>query len=920
MTDNKQLKARLLKIKLAAIPATSEARRGLIQDTPVPGSENNQDKLKQNATFIKTKKLIRPPKPTDADFSTFTAKEHGHTILMKGHNRGVFRGASLESQQGHYAKYWLLNAKETNGNGWGIASHSAKANMNKFIGRPLVITSAKWHGASAYGNTYDHPYVPTNDLNKIFEHQEQYRVGNIVDVGEKNGDYYAMIEMLPKFANMTLPPFCSPAIYQLDAKEAEGSISKWEALHLAALDENPAYGARIALLKGTCVGTNNECRVQFRSAKQKEASIVCTKAVKSKLARIRNTRKKSDFTKLLADDHPYKKKKDHPEDMNTRENRAHNTIEYARKYQKETPLSRKEKQNIADSEKRERGQRKQPVRERHAGLKAKLSNLKKKQKVGAKLTGDALKEQQGLDNAFFNKGPEIKTTAVRRNYNKSEKLTPKREERLKSISDKTNLSGVNLNSLRPKKKPSTSDYLKNIRRRGEFRDIFGQQGQDPNDAVNYPSSKLQKKGVVPHFIKDRQTRDLANLRKGTPSKFDSRRSEESLDARTVRNLKRKVGKLKQKVALVRSPDKFKVDREMKHTRVDSNGPMVNKVPFGDEDRDTKTQGMDRIMRDSSYDVKDKKVRPKKPTNKDRARIIKAKLQKLAYNGPQYDVRNKEFDKVEADAVRSKKIPPSRVGERIVKDGVFAQRSPRRKSQFHLKMIGKNPARGIIPKDQGVLNKKREMFPEHRNLTPRYQKTHEVGSNDLGFTNLESEKLAKLKLKIASLGEQNMTYQNSKKVKIRKKKHPEVRKAKSEFNHPNIDAALRGIHSSAMPEKQSTFLSSRGDYIGGGDDHTDTIKSIFNTQYTQEDKGNDGPVTRFSAEHGLPRIQRRILRSGERISVGIHSKINSSQLRSLKDIEKSGIDLGFVVGADPMTGETGDGFRDMTKALRRNRFL
>jgi len=309
------LKAKLLKIKLAVggprFPSTPEARRGLIQDTKNPSATvegtntQTQNRLRAEGQFINKKKPIRP-KGSDAKISPDlkkrlakikTAKDthdHGHTILMKGHTRGVYRSASLENQQGKYAKYWLLNAKQTNGNGWGIASHSAKQNMSKFIGRPLVVTSSTWHGdeiAGRYGKTFDHPYVPTNDLDKIFDHQEQYRVGNIVDIGEKGGDYYAMIEMLPKFANMTLPPFCSPAIYQLDAKEAEGQISKWEALHLAAQDENPAYGARIALLKGTCVGTNHECRVQFKSAKQKEVSIVCTKAVKSKLSSLKKKQK-----------------------------------------------------------------------------------------------------------------------------------------------------------------------------------------------------------------------------------------------------------------------------------------------------------------------------------------------------------------------------------------------------------------------------------------------------------------------------------------------------------------------------------------------------------------------------------------------------------------------------------------------------
>lgn len=288
----KQKKARLLKLRLAGtglprFPSTSEARRGLVQDTKSPSAtiEGNktqtQNRIRQEVNFINKGKPIRPKGP-DAKLSPSLkkrlaqiklAREHGHSIVFKGNPLGVYRAASLEGQQGKYAKYWLLNAKQTNGNGWGISAKTAKENMKKFIGRPLVVTSAKWHGASVYGDRYEHPYLPTDDLNQIFAHQEQFRVGNIVDVEDHNGDYYATIEMLPRFANMTLPPFCSPAIYQLDAMEHEGDISKWEALHLAALDENPAYGARIALLKGTCVGTENSCKVQFKSAKLQTAGV-----------------------------------------------------------------------------------------------------------------------------------------------------------------------------------------------------------------------------------------------------------------------------------------------------------------------------------------------------------------------------------------------------------------------------------------------------------------------------------------------------------------------------------------------------------------------------------------------------------------------------------------------------------------------
>jgi len=446
--------------------------------------QQGMDRIMRDSSYDVKNKKVRPPTPTQADRKRIiTAQEHHHKISFRGHKIGGFKGASLNGQSGKYAKYWLLNAKETNGNGWGIAAHTAKENMKKFIGRPLVVTAQSWHGASEYGDEYEHPYLPTNDINAILNHQEKFRVGSIVDVFEdKHGDWYASIEMLPKFASSRLPPFCSPAIYQLDASEAEGQISKWEALHLAALTENPAYGARIALLKGTCVGTDNECKVQFKSAKQ-ESGIEC------------------------------------------------------------------------------------PVKEKQKKVKSKLSKLKKKQKV-----------------------------------------------------------------------------------------------------------------------------------------------------------------------------------------------------------------------------------------------------------------------------------------------------------------------------------------------------------------------SKIKARLAGLGEQNMTYQESKKVKIHKKKHPEVRKASlaSEFAHDDIENVLRGIHSSPLPpnkrEHQSSFLSSTGDYIGGGEDHTETIKSIFkDKEFTPEDKGNDGPVTRFSIEHKLPRVQRRMTRRGGRVSFGIHSPINKTQLRSMQDVEKAGEELAFVVGPD-VNGTVGEGYRDLTKALRENKYL
>jgi hypothetical protein len=44
--------------------------------------------------------------------------------------------------------------------------------------------------------------------------------------------------------------------------EHEGSITKWIGLHLAALDQRPAYG-NIALLNATCSGTSASCKMNF---------------------------------------------------------------------------------------------------------------------------------------------------------------------------------------------------------------------------------------------------------------------------------------------------------------------------------------------------------------------------------------------------------------------------------------------------------------------------------------------------------------------------------------------------------------------------------------------------------------------------------------------------------------------------------
>ncbi|MGI0022276.1 MAG: hypothetical protein ACRD9Q_05375, partial [Nitrososphaeraceae archaeon] len=192
------------------------------------------------------------------------ARLHQHQIIYKSAEmKDPIKVGKLVDVEGKFAKYWLLSARETNGNNWGVSPISIAQNIQKFVGRPFVVTSSDWIEGSEYGDTFVHPVLQTNDLGRIFKYQAKYAAGIIRKIINEGDDYYAMIEMSPMHSHRTLPPFCSPAIFQLDQFEDDRYLTKWEPLHLAGLWEKPAYGARLAILRGTCIGTNDQCTLQF---------------------------------------------------------------------------------------------------------------------------------------------------------------------------------------------------------------------------------------------------------------------------------------------------------------------------------------------------------------------------------------------------------------------------------------------------------------------------------------------------------------------------------------------------------------------------------------------------------------------------------------------------------------------------------
>ena len=181
-------------------------------------------------------------------------------------------------KQGKYASYFLLKGDEVNGREWGVTSSSIPMNIKSFIGMPLVATGNKFVPDSPYGVQFMHPSIShfaqeapdlvaglnPMDMEDIKTFQDRFRIGTIDDVffNPNKGLWNASVKLAEGIEASDLPPFCSPAIYQLDMTEHEGSLTKWVGLHLATLDQRPAYG-NIALLNATCSGTSAQCKMNF---------------------------------------------------------------------------------------------------------------------------------------------------------------------------------------------------------------------------------------------------------------------------------------------------------------------------------------------------------------------------------------------------------------------------------------------------------------------------------------------------------------------------------------------------------------------------------------------------------------------------------------------------------------------------------
>lgn len=168
-----------------------------------------------------------------------------------------------KSDNGRYfVKSFLLNT-DINLNAWGVTAESLPYRVGTFIGKPLLV----------YENPegeLDHPSLLDKSVTHAMEYQELFRVGNIIDIVNKDSEYFAISEVTEEkakeaFASGSLPLYVSPAIAKLVAEEPEDKISNWIGIHLAVVAK-PAYTVKKAVINGQCGGDQETCLIQLRKA------------------------------------------------------------------------------------------------------------------------------------------------------------------------------------------------------------------------------------------------------------------------------------------------------------------------------------------------------------------------------------------------------------------------------------------------------------------------------------------------------------------------------------------------------------------------------------------------------------------------------------------------------------------------------
>ena len=169
-----------------------------------------------------------------------------------------------------YIKAFLLDSS-VNQNAWGVDLATLDANINSYIGKPLVLQ-----------DDFEHPNSGDSNYDHVIQYQEKFRIGNIIDVVKKDSIYSAIIEVTDQtakeaFKNGDLPLYVSPQLFHDGVgKEPDASAKTWRGTHLAVVRE-PAYGPIKARVDGQCSGSPITCLAQLKKAAIEKTKCNCVK-------------------------------------------------------------------------------------------------------------------------------------------------------------------------------------------------------------------------------------------------------------------------------------------------------------------------------------------------------------------------------------------------------------------------------------------------------------------------------------------------------------------------------------------------------------------------------------------------------------------------------------------------------------------
>lgn len=182
------------------------------------------------------------------------------TVAME-HTAGM--ASTMFTKEGkRFVKFFLIG-RDLNLRGWKVTEASIQCNMKTAIGRPYISEPELAH----FGADEQMPVA------EILKKQEQFRVGNIVNVqyDENTKEAFAVVEITDDKVWQELMErkaiYVSPAIAGFPVLQPDGSIlyDEWYVLHLARVDK-PAYGVMHASLKRTCEGEEKMCIEQLMAA------------------------------------------------------------------------------------------------------------------------------------------------------------------------------------------------------------------------------------------------------------------------------------------------------------------------------------------------------------------------------------------------------------------------------------------------------------------------------------------------------------------------------------------------------------------------------------------------------------------------------------------------------------------------------